>query len=247
MRVSRFFLAVTVLAVLGFGATPTQEANAEGDWRIRDDGLLGTASSAAVRMVPRCFRGARVRSSRLSSSKADPERRLATHDEEGQEMTCCGDGPLGFPKGLLAALCLLSSAVASCNSVDVTEFDLPAWVEGSPELARLVKAHDTVVVLLYSPEACFSCGGGMARWGKLKKEGRQIHLGLTRQPTSVEDRRLKLAKVQFDFVLSNRSLPEAMDLLFIAGSLVRADTLAGARPRSILELLDTTEEYGESR
>lgn len=56
--------------------------------------------------------------------------------------------------------------------------------------------RDTTIILVYSPDDCFSCGGEYAVWRRLQDDGRaDLRLVLTRTPTDGELRRMRLARI----------------------------------------------------
>ncbi len=56
--------------------------------------------------------------------------------------------------------------------------------------------RDTTIILVYSPDDCFSCGGEYTVWRRLQDDGRaDLRLVLTRTPTDGELRRIRLARI----------------------------------------------------
>lgn len=196
---------------------------------------LGTATST-VPTDPQSSRGVPVCASRTSLSR----------DREGRPVRAARDNyrssrrPIpGASRRCCQILGVLACVLTACGEQRAgTGSSAMSPVLQSQPLRAVVESNDTVAVLLYSPATCFTCGAGLARWNILKAEGAPVMLVLTREPSRVESRRLRLAKVRADAVVASHSLPDAMDALFVHGELVMADTLVGGEPRRVLELFE---------
>jgi len=74
-----------------------------------------------------------------------------------------------------AAICLAFAALLSCDSGDgVSEIRL---IDGRT-IGDAVSAEGMSVVLVYSPDRCFSCAGILGRWVQLDREAASLQVAL---------------------------------------------------------------------
>lgn len=101
-----------------------------------------------------------------------------------------------------AAICLAFAALLSCDSGDgVSEIRL---IDGRT-IGDAVSAEGMSVVLVYSPDRCFSCAGILGRWVQLDREAAslQVALILRSEPDEREKRDLALRRVPVAGVVLN--------------------------------------------
>jgi hypothetical protein len=94
------------------------------------------------------------------------------------------------------ARCLVTVAVLSCGVGDNDGIDTLDLTNGLT-VGDLVHRGGITVVLVYSPESCFSCAGVLGRWVQLDREATDVDIALvlSREPSEVQRRQLALRRL----------------------------------------------------
>ncbi len=101
---------------------------------------------------------------------------------------------LGIPTRM--ARCLVAVAVLSCGVGD-TDGIVTLDLTNGRTVGDLVRPGGITVVLVYSPESCFSCAGVLGRWVQLDREAADVEVALVlaREPSEVQRRQLALRRL----------------------------------------------------
>lgn len=132
-----------------------------------------------------------------------------------------------------AVICLAYAALLSCSSGDgVSEIRL---IDGRT-IRDAVSAEGMSVVLVYSPDRCFSCAGILGRWVQLDREatGLQVALILTSEPDEREKRDLALRRVPVAGVVLNPDDVPADPVAYVFEDLALTDLAVGLNSQASL-------------
>ncbi|HEX9727814.1 MAG TPA: hypothetical protein VGA37_04865 [Gemmatimonadales bacterium] len=103
----------------------------------------------------------------------------------------------------------------------------------------LSKGGATVVVLVYDPADCFVCFGPLAQWMDLRRlHPDLVKLVFSREPTTVEARRLRFYRIVPDEVFARSSRPRSLqtptELVLADGEVVYQRALSPGQTESRL-------------
>ena len=132
-----------------------------------------------------------------------------------------------------AAICLVYAALLSCSSGDgVSEIRL---IDGRT-IGDAVSAEGISVVLVYSPDSCFSCAGILGRWVQLDRDatGLQVALILTSEPDEREKRDLALRRVPVAGVVLNPDDVPTDPVAYVFEDLALTDLAVGLNNQASL-------------
>lgn len=109
------------------------------------------------------------------------------------------------------AKCFIAMAVLSCG-FSANDPIVTLGLNNGLTVGDLARRDGVTVVLVYSPESCFSCAGVLGRWIQLDRETAdvRVELVLSRQPGDVQRRQLALRRlVPSGVVVDENGVPAA--------------------------------------
>jgi hypothetical protein len=153
------------------------------------------------------------------------------------------------PKRPMRALSFLAClAVAGCEGTS----DVGSWrLADRATLREHLRDSDTVVVLIADPAECFTCSAAVGEWATRSSAGAvQLRLILTRKPAAAERTQLAVFRLPVSGILARsvlRPRVQSMEILFVGGVPVMADTLRGNRHSSTVLNWARTRDQSSSR
>lgn len=136
----------------------------------------------------------------------------------GERLTTLRPGAVRVPGARLREHKLVSAArqavqflvltLSACGELPpASEGVLDAELDGGDLVRATIPATDSAVLLVYDPDACFSCDGVLARWSNYTRTAEiPLYLVLSRQP--LEAQRLQLMAYRVNIVGVLRRTPE---------------------------------------
>jgi hypothetical protein len=139
----------------------------------------------------------------------------------------------------IAAVALLASLTVACGPTTGMEGVLGLPLEGGGDIASIVSARDSAVVVVVDPGEAFNCMTALAawrEWGRSRPE--RFTLVFTRPPSTVEQRNLRLLRLQSDAVLQRppNPFPVGRELLVKEGKVLLSSRMIPGRIDSAVRM-----------